>query len=315
MQHQFDKKDFEKSEDPTSTQTQPESAEHSHASASEPGPAGTEQKAAPSGKLTENVHEAVANVKREVNQGQVPWYRSKKRATILLIAYAIQLSLFAILAWWVHINPVLPIDVRITKEFQENQNPLLHGLMVFVSSFGNFAWLFTGLVVLAVVLLWVINLRLEAVVMAIEVTFSGVLNVALKLLIGRPRPTTKLVEVFQVATGQSFPSGHVMSYVAFWGLLFSFGVILLSGKRWWHKLVLIIPAFFVALVGPSRIYLGDHWASDVLGAYLIGGVLLGITIWIYLNLKARGVLVSPKMPRYLMPPVAREKAEQKSDVA
>jgi membrane-associated phospholipid phosphatase len=83
-----------------------------------------------------------------------------------------------------------------------------------------------------------------------------------------------------------------MAYLALWGLLFSFGIILFRGTRCWRILLLVVSALFVALVGPSRIYLGAHWASDVLGSYLIGGALLGITLWFYLQLKRRGVLES-----------------------
>jgi undecaprenyl-diphosphatase len=121
------------------------------------------------------------------------------------------------------------------------------------------------------------------------------LNVVLKLLVARPRPTSHLVDVFQVATGQSFPSEHVMAYLAFWVLLFCFGIILFQGKHWWRILLLVVCATLVVLVGPSRIYLGDHWASDVMGSYLIGGVLLGVTLWVYLKLKERGILETKSM--------------------
>ncbi len=81
-----------------------------------------------------------------------------------------------------------------------------------------------------------------------------------------------------------------MAYVAYWGLLFAYGVILFRGRYWWRTALLLISAAFVVLVGPSRVYLGDHWASDVIGAYLIGGVLWGLAVGLYLPLKERGVL-------------------------
>jgi undecaprenyl-diphosphatase len=84
-----------------------------------------------------------------------------------------------------------------------------------------------------------------------------------------------------------------MAYIAYWGLLFAFSIILLERWHWWRMALLITSVAFVVLIGPSRVYLGDHWASDVLSAYLIGGVLLGFAVSIYLPLKERGVLESP----------------------
>ncbi len=244
--------------------------------------------------IQEEVKEVVQEAKQEIAAARLFWYRRVKRGYIFLGVYAVLLILFALLATFVRFHPVLGIDVTITKEFQENQNPWLSGLMTAVSYIGYQLWLSIGLVALAVVILWVVDLRLEAITVAVVYAVSGSLDGLIKLIVGRPRPNTSLVEVFRTASGQSFPSGHVMSYIAFWGLLFTFGVILFDGRRWWRIALLVVSGFFVVMVGPSRIYLGAHWATDVLGAYLIEVALLGIALFIYLQLDQRGVLASRK---------------------
>jgi len=244
-------------------------------------------------KVQANVQSVVEHAQQEVAESRTPWYRSSRRAQVLIGIYITEFVLFALLAWFVHFNPILPVDVTITREFQENQMPFLKGFMIAVSFLGNQAIIFTALIFLTALCFWIVRLRLEALFIAGLSIISSITNTLIKLLVSRPRPTAQFVSIFQYATGQSFPSGHVMSYVAFWGLLFSLGLILFRRDRWWHYVLLIIPALFVVLVGPSRIYLGDHWASDVLGGYLFGGLLLGIALWVYLRLKERGVL-TPK---------------------
>ena len=241
-------------------------------------------------KIEEETEGAVKEARQEVVEARRPWYQVVKWGRILIVAYAVQFVLFGLLAWWVFYHPVIAIDVTITREFQENQSPWLLSSMVAVSYIGNTSLLSLGLIILTIVLLWIVDLRLEAVMVAAVSAVSSILNWLIKYLVARPRPTASLVDVIQHAGGSSFPSGHVMSYVAFWGLLFSFGIILFKGNYWWRSALLIVSGLFVVLVGPSRIYLGDHWASDVLGAYLIGGLLLGVSLWIYLYLKERGVL-------------------------
>jgi len=242
--------------------------------------------------MQESMDTTMEQVQKEVDSGREPWYRASRRTQILSLVYFLQFLLFTALAWFVHFNPVLPVDVAITKEFQENKSPVLREFMVAVSWLGNQSIVFAVLILLTAIAFWLVRLRLEALIIVTLSVISSAVNFLVKLLVSRPRPTPRLVDVFLSANGQSFPSGHVMSYVAFWGLLFSFGLILFNRRHWWHYLLLIIPALFVVLVGPSRIYLGDHWASDVIGGYLFGGLLLGMTLWIYLRLKARGVWTS-----------------------
>jgi undecaprenyl-diphosphatase len=241
-------------------------------------------------RIEEDVEHIVEEAQKEVAVSTKPWYQTRKWGFILLTVDAILLALFALLATWVVYHPVLAIDVTITRDFQANQSPWLLYTMLAVSYTGNVTALSVGLIALAAILFWILDLRLEAIMIAAVSATSAILNELIKLIVARARPSASLVQIIQAASGNSFPSGHVMSYVAFWGLLFSFGVILFRGNHWWRTALLIISALFIVLVGPSRIYLGDHWASDVLGAYLFGGIWLGMFLWLYLYLKGRGVL-------------------------
>jgi len=220
--------------------------------------------------------------------------RRRKATAFLLLGDAVQLLLFGLLAVSIHIHPLLPIDIAITRSFQQNQAPWLRITMLVISYPGS-SFLLPTLVLLTVVIFWSIGDRLEAVFVAGLSACSLLLNLLLKVLVHRPRPSGGVVHIIVTSVGYSFPSGHVMAYIAYWGLLFAFGVILFRGRHWWRTALLLISAIFVVLIGPSRVYLGDHWASDVIGAYLIGGVLWGLAVGLYLPLKERGVLQTPRV--------------------
>lgn len=258
-------------------------------------PMGTEEGTTSEQSGSEKIGEAVANIQQEVQVARRPWYAILRQARFLLVIYALLLACAGSLAFWVHTHPILAPDVAISEEVQENTLPWFKTLMIAVSYQGNTLWLAIGLVVVVSVALWLFHFRLEALILLLVNITSEFLNVGIKVLVNRPRPSEPLVHILQHATGQSFPSGHVMSYVAFWGTLFFYGLILFTGNRWWRIAILIISGFFLVLVGLSRIYLGDHWASDVLGAYLIGGLWLWLWMWIYVKLKEQGVLPERKL--------------------
>jgi undecaprenyl-diphosphatase len=83
----------------------------------------------------------------------------------------------------------------------------------------------------------------------------------------------------ELPTG-GFPSGHVLNLTAIFGFLIYLAVVLIADVRWRSVLVALL-AVPILTIGVARIYDGAHWPSDVLGGYLIGGIWLGLTVWIY----------------------------------
>jgi undecaprenyl-diphosphatase len=85
------------------------------------------------------------------------------------------------------------------------------------------------------------------------------------------------VNVIDQLQDNSFPSGHVLYFTAFFGFWVFLAYTLLN-PSWWRTLLMVILGGMVALIGLSRIYEGQHWASDVLAAYLLGSVWLTMSL-------------------------------------
>jgi undecaprenyl-diphosphatase len=126
----------------------------------------------------------------------------------------------------------------------------------------------------------------EAAGLVLSAGGSAGLNILIKQIVGRTRPSDALVSVFRQLPEKSFPSGHVTFYVCYFGFLFFLSFVFLKRGSSSRRLssLLLVP---VALVGVSRVVLGEHWPSDVLGAYLLSGLWLAFSIAVYRLLKER----------------------------
>lgn len=103
-----------------------------------------------------------------------------------------------------------------------------------------------------------------------------------KMIVQRARPTDALVHVVHNTNldGSSFPSSHVVEYTLVFGFCFYLAATLIKPSAW-RTLILAACGLMVVLVGPSRIAMGQHWASDVIGGYLLGFGLLLVIVWAY----------------------------------
>lgn len=211
------------------------------------------------------------------------WWSLKHRGRIAWTVHLILLALFAVLAAVAHGLRADRLDVWLTGKIQGAHS--LDGLMQAVSWIGytpEEVFIFGAIILI----IFAIGYRMEGLFLLISILGSSVLGAVVKNLVARPRPGGPLVHVVRHVGGYSFPSGHVLAYVSFFGFL-GYLAWIEPRSRLLSRLVLAICVFLVVLVGPSRIYLGAHWTSDVIGAYLLGGIWLSVVLRTYVALLDR----------------------------
>ena len=175
----------------------------------------------------------------------------------------------------------LPGDLSAIRIIQHLSMPFLDDLMRWISLFGTDFFVVVSISVTAMVfVIW--KRKKEALVLALILIPEGMVLV-LKEMIGRPRPTEDLVRVIEIAGTGSFPSGHTFHMLVMMGLLIIFSLEVIT-NRWLMRGIIAIFSSLILLTAISRLYLGAHWPSDILGSMLFAIPTLLFLHWIYISL-------------------------------
>ncbi|SKB47091.1 phosphatase PAP2 family protein [Daejeonella lutea] len=168
--------------------------------------------------------------------------------------------------------PVSVVDREFSEEIQEHQHPFIDSVMKIISWPGYAPQ--SIIIVLTVAAIFFLYKRRKESLFILLTMISGIIGRSLKILIDRPRPTDDLVLIIEKAKHQSFPSGHVLFYVSFFGFLIILMYHLKDINKSLRICVMAFCAFMIFTVPVSRIYLGAHWFTDVLGGALLGILIL-----------------------------------------
>ncbi|MEV4624868.1 phosphatase PAP2 family protein [Micromonospora sp. NPDC049523] len=198
-------------------------------------------------------------------------------AVLVLVPFSV-LSLLVISAWW----PLRSVDEGLAESLHAEAvaNPgWTSAMQIWTDVFGPGP---LRLLVLAVVIwLWWRGARRVALWAVTTMVAGGLLGAGLKLLFGRGRP--ELLDPVEHAAGYSFPSGHALTAALAAGVLVLVFLPFVREigearrrrtARWgiWAAALAV-----TAVTGLSRIALGVHWLSDVLGGWVLGGAVVAAT--------------------------------------
>ena len=177
----------------------------------------------------------------------------------------------------------LPGDLALTRSLQKLPPDSTLGTLL--SYAGEVVW-FLAIAALAVALL--MRRWLAALFILLASLTSVFICEALKLLVASPRPSADLVRVVDPQQSYGFPSSTAFLAVVLLGML---GYLIWRPGRYSAVVACAVLPLLVLLIGLSRVYIGEHWATDVVGGWLFGGAWLLVLVaahrsWVFRRAKS-----------------------------
>nr|WP_263326368.1 phosphatase PAP2 family protein [Neobacillus sp. Marseille-Q6967] len=203
----------------------------------------------------------------------------------------LSLLAFSMMAFLINADKVNNFDSTIIQFIQGFEAPVLTQIMEFFTFIGSTATVIVLCLVIIFFLYKVLHHRTELILFVVVVAGSPLLNFILKSIFQRARPDLhRLIEI----GGYSFPSGHAMNAFTVYGIL-TFLLWRHIFNRSGRTLLLLFSSIMIAMIGISRIYLGVHYPSDIIGGYLASAFWIGISIGFFQRYKERQPVPSKRL--------------------
>lgn len=196
---------------------------------------------------------------------------------ISVIVFVIGTNLFVELTDEVQGENIEAFDDRVTNYVTSFRTPALNNFFQFVTDLGDVYAYIVATTIAAIFFFFKLKNKKFILQLLGVLILSALANMALKEAFDRARPT---IEHMVVVKTLSYPSGHAMSAMAFYGFLI-YLVFRIKMSKFLRLFLTLLFSALIFFIGLSRIYLGVHFPSDVVGGFIAGLIWIAFCVVLF----------------------------------
>ena len=193
------------------------------------------------------------------------------------LVFIIGTNLFVELTEEVQGETIEVFDDRVTDYVTSFRTPELNNFFQFVTDLGDVYAYIVATTLAAIFFFFKLKNKKFILQLLGVLILSALANMALKEAFNRARPT---IEHMVVVETLSYPSGHAMSAMAFYGFLI-YLVFQIKMNRWLRTFLAVLFSALIFFIGLSRVYLGVHFPSDVVGGFIAGLIWIAFCVVLF----------------------------------